>query len=135
MLASSYFLGIQLKDTKFRNDIVTALIEKGKEESCSPDLKCILLAYTGYQGIPASEAVLLQKLVVEMYARCELAEFEKIKEAAHPQFVQDLCSRLMVLRSVELETLDNINPSDFHEPASAEDVGGQEPPRKRRRQE
>ncbi|KAK4497504.1 hypothetical protein PRZ48_011955 [Zasmidium cellare] len=135
LLVRLYFLGIILKDVKFGNDIITAVVELAQEDSYPrelPGLECIRLAYTGFLGIPTSRAFKLRKTIVEVYARSEPSLLNEIKQLVRPSFLMELCARVMELRAEEVTSLNSMRISDFHDSVSNEGEGDGEPAARRR---
>ncbi|KAF2169572.1 hypothetical protein M409DRAFT_52106 [Zasmidium cellare ATCC 36951] len=55
LLAELYFLGLKIKDVRFQNNIITAMVDKSQEHLYEdlPGIECIKLAYEGYHDTSA----------------------------------------------------------------------------------
>lgn len=106
-LANAYILGDKLQTTSFRNDIVTALVQKLDEGNFFPDESTVKLIYEN-----TVETSPLRRLVVHMYAAEGSARtLEEDDLAMIPkEFFFDL-SKKMLGRTVQSK--EKINPSQY----------------------
>lgn len=137
-LVDAYLLGVKLKDRKYRNTALSALLEKSQEfatNSALPDVSCIEKVYGDILDVPEEKVGALREVPVEIFVReQDTSKLDAVLHkdvSPHPDFMRDLVKRFAEVR----KTLAVLDACDFHEHVGDGDCPKRDTARKCRRVE